>query len=680
LSKALVESGLGEDLSSVCGIDNDLIDSVFTLGLRGVQRGAEKKVESIIMDTLERLVRDGIPKGEIEAAMLAIEFSNREIKRAQGPYSLALMLRSLRAWLHGKAPWESLLFEPYWKTLKEEAAKNDRFFEDIISDQFLKNPHRALVTVQPEKDFLANEEKSFKDYVQKKEAALTVADRDRLKAESLELSRCQNEADDPAALAAIPHLSLSDLSPKPDSVKRELFDAGGVPCLSHTLRTNGISYVDAAFPVDIFDPDTYIWLPLFSRLVTSVGAAGKKWDEMSSLLARTVGDVYTFLRTSSAVEGTSRTISTPGGFFDIAGRDWLVFRMKTLDEKIDASLSLMMDLVRDADFTDQKRLRDLILEMKNDADTAFAPHGHGFAVNRASRFLSHSKAVDEIWNGIEQLFFIHEVSKMDIKTVSKKLIAIKDTLQHCGCIISLTSENGEASIERLGKTFGVLGPPRPPLVKDSQFFMKDYKFVTGNETTEVFSSDSLQVGFAGAAMKGAAYTSREHAAEQVLSHYLSTGALWEKIRMQGGAYGANAGCDGLERVFHFSTYRDGQPLASLAAFPKILEEESRRTPDAATLEKMIIGTYSRLKQPRSPSDNGLTDFMRFLYNIEDAHREALLQNVIDTDAAALQGRAAHLSATARSAAELRSVVAITGKKDAKKAAAALGVRAKELPI
>ncbi|MDR2731551.1 MAG: insulinase family protein, partial [Treponema sp.] len=103
LTRALIESGLGEDITPVSGLEGEIRETLFTAGLKSVKCGtaekAGKQVEQLILNELKRLVSEGIPEEEIEAALLSMEFSQREIKRANGPYSLVWMRRSLRGWL-----------------------------------------------------------------------------------------------------------------------------------------------------------------------------------------------------------------------------------------------------------------------------------------------------------------------------------------------------------------------------------------------------------------------------------------------------------------------------------------------------------------------------------------------------------------------------------------------------
>ena len=145
-------------------------------------------------------------------------------------------------------------------------------------------------------------------------------------------------------MAAIPHLSRQDLSPEIEKTPREFYDASGVPVIAHPLFTNGISYADLVFPVDILEPADYPWLPFFARAVVSMGLPGTDYGEVSSLLARTAGGFHAMLQTGALVPGASAAATLPQGILDIGGRDWIIYRLKALDEKIGPSLDLTLRL------------------------------------------------------------------------------------------------------------------------------------------------------------------------------------------------------------------------------------------------------------------------------------------------------------------------------------------------
>ncbi|MDR2071235.1 MAG: insulinase family protein [Treponema sp.] len=693
LTRLLIESGLGEDLASGSGLETDLRETVFCAGLMGVSPETKSEaVEALILGELERLVREGIPKEEIEAALLSMEFSNREIRRVGAPYSLVWLQRAFRGWLHGAKPWASLLFVPRFTRLKECLAADSRFFESLIQKYLLDNPHRALVTVTPQKGYLEAKEAALAARLAEKEAAMSEDERRRIREKSAELERIQSRGDSPEALARIPHLSRKDLSPAVEPVPRELRAAAGSPVLVHDLFTNGITYVYLAFPADILDGDDYLWLPLFSRAVVSVGLPGMDYGEVSSLLARTVGDLAAAPMSGSIIEGGSRAIPTPAGIFDLAGREWIGYHIKALDEKIGPALDLTRRLITEADFSDQRRIRDLVLEMKNDMDLSLAPNGHIFAGGRSSRDFSRSRRVEELWSGLDQLRFAHTAAGMDTAEICGRLTALRDRLRAGGFIANLTGqgETLEKTLKHLETRWRDFGPPQPanPAVRQDSFALHPE---AGPVKAEVYSSPSLQVGFAALSLPGAAFPRREHAAEAVLSHQLSTGALWEDIRMKGGAYGAFAYADGGEKIFTLSTYRDPNPLRSLGAFTAILRDRAGLPGKGAlnaaqqaaledALEKAIIGRYSKETQPRTPAGKGSIDFSRFLAGVESCHQEMKLRALIDISEDDLAEAARRLSDSADSAGFPLTPVIIAGSAAAKEAAGRLGVEPKELPV
>jgi Zn-dependent M16 (insulinase) family peptidase len=716
LTRTLIDSGLGEDLSPVSSLMWELRETVFCVGILGLntptgedaskedafEKGAlekaGKKVEALIFGELERLEQEGIPKEEIEAALLGMEFSHREIRRSGGPFSMVWMRRSLTAWLYGGKPWDNLLFAPPFAELKRRIGEDPRYFEKMIRRYLLDNTHRAFVSIVPEEDFLEKKETALGKRLEEIEASLGDTGKKAVAEKEAELVLVQEKEDSPEALASIPHLSRNDLSPEIEIVKREYADASGAPALVHPIFTNGITYIDLAFPLDIFAPADYPWFPFFSRAAVSMGLPGMDYGEVSTLKARIFGGFHAILHSRSGAPGSAKTASLPAGTLDIVGRDWIIFRLKTLDEKIASSLDLALRLITETDFSDLRRLRDLVLEMKNDLDSNLAPAGHLFAKGFSSRIFSRSLIVDEIWSGLDQILFAHKLAELDVSEISEKLKTIQASLAGAGLLVNITGNTkGEAERET-GKRFGSFGPPLPrkSATQDPENFyaLSELRHAPGESSikAQVFSSPSLQVGFAAMSLRAVPYGSPLEAAELVLSHQLSTGALWEEIRMKGGAYGAFAGCDHLEGIFSFSSYRDPNPLRSLEAFNSIINNTSRDSEDESarkdSVDKAVIGVYAHETHPLTPAEKGQVDFRRFLNGIENSHRSRRRKDIIAVTVEQVDAAMKRLANEICAANEVSATnetgntypVIIAGKADAEKAAAHLGVKVWNLPV
>jgi len=676
LTRALIESGLGEDITPVSGLEVEIRETIFAAGLKGVAGDPERmghEAEDLILRELRRLAEEGIAQEEIEAALLSMEFSQREIKRSGGPFSLVWMRRSLRTWIHGCSPWNSLLYNPAIAKIKKNLSLDKRYFEKLIQKYFIDNPHRALVIIEPKEDYLPRQEERLSLMLAEKERSLTDFQRRQIVEKSEALEKIQSEADSEQALAAIPHLSRNDLKPEHDHIPRryeELCGSGarGVPVLYHDLFTNGITYADIAFPVDTLSGDDYKWLPFYSRAAVSVGLPGMDYGEVSSLLARTVGGFNSLLHTGSAVKASSN----PAEF---AGRDWLIYRIKCLDEKIAPSLDLALRLISETDFSDKRRINDLVLEMKNEMDSSLAPAGHMYASGRAGRFCSGSKKTDETWSGLSQINFVHQLARMDTDEIADKLLYLREKIAGSGLIANITGRAPETTGAHFAQRFGRFGPPA-----DAVTVARKPDGYSGS-FAEVFASASLQIGFAAMTLDAAPFDTAEQAAEMVLSHQLSTGALWEDIRMKGGAYGAFVNSDHIENCVCFATYRDPNPLRSLDAISAILKNGSNKDSSCSqsagedNLVKSIIGCYAKETRPRTSAEKGLLDFFRFLYGMEDSYQKRKMQRLVSVSTSGLSSAFKELGSR-----QVHGTVIITGMKSAEEAARSLGTEVQVLPV
>jgi Zn-dependent M16 (insulinase) family peptidase len=145
--------------------------------------------------------------------------------------------------------------------------------------------------------------------------------------------------------------------------------------------------------------------------------------------------------------------------------------------------------------------------------------------------------------------------------------------------------------------------------------------------------------------------------------------------MKGGAYGAFSNSDSIEDCVSFATYRDPAPLRSLDTISSILKDKSIAKCTEDYLVKSIIGCYSRETRPRTSAENGLVDFYRFLYRIEDSYRKRKLERLISVSTADI--------ASAFDSLRSRTVsgrVIIADEKTAEQAAKTLGTEVKILPV
>ncbi len=623
LQKALLESKLGDDLSPATGLETELSELVFTVGLRGVETRAAGSVQELVLSTLAELAERGVPEEMVQAALHRVEFRNSEIQRGGRPYSLTLMRRALRGWLHGTDPQATLEFRRPMDLLKAEAAGGG-YFERLIEEYLVSNPHRSTVLVRPDPDQQRREQEEEQRELRVIREGWGPGGREELQLELERLKAFQEQEDSAEVLARIPALHLTDLRRPVEVIPTEYPDRQlSFPLLYHDLYTNGVIYLDLAFDTGVVDERFLPLLPLFSRAVRGSGLPGVPYYDVARRLSLYTGGFGAALSADTAVQ--------PKG--SVRGR--LIFRLKMLEQNLGSAVRLAGDLLAKADFRDYDRLETIVREMRNDLKASLVPGGSHYAALRAAARLSAASVIEESWKGISQFTWMDSLSRGLAKgqkgfdDLAGALEALRARLIDPSALtVNVTCEQqaAEAAMSAAAELVASLGSPAAAL---SGAVVSPFSLDPLPEAKAEALVGSMNVNFVAHEFPASLFGSVENAHESVLAHFLTTGYLWERIRMQGGAYGAGAGANGLEGLFGFSTYRDPNTLSSLASFREALSFASRIDLDADTFEKIVIGAAGKEDRPMAPGEKSFVAFRRKMLGITDEQRQARRDALID---------------------------------------------------
>lgn len=634
LSKTLRESGLGEDLSPQCGLDTSFRQLIFSAGLRGTQAGREEAIEKLIVDTIEAAAASGFTPEALDAAIHTVSFSNKEIRRGAGAYGLRLFNKAIRGWLHGAAPEATLSFELPMAELRSRMEGQPRYLESLALSMISRNAHRSTVTVYPEAGLLERRNAEREAELARVAASLSKEELKALKLRGERLDEAQRRADPPEAVAKLPRLTRGDLPREVETVVRREARIGEVPTILHPIFTNGIVYLDMAFPLDCLNRDSLAWLPLVTRFVTSAGLPGQGYDRVAEQLARASGGFGAYLDSSTRIGGGEAS-------------SFAFIRLKALKERFPRALDLALELLASADWKDEKRVEDIFAELRNDIASAIVPAGNSFAQTRAASALSEASAIEDIWRGTSQVEFVLAPSRPRSELAQAVGAASSSIFCRKGLRLSITAEDGdlpgamaaiEKSLSMLPAEGSGLQPPAAPFPPAS-----------GPEAYSI----SAQVGFAAAAFPASRIGTKACGNESLLAHWLNTGPLWEELRVRRGAYGASAWTDGVEGMACLSTYRDPSPAESLPYFAQALEEAARSfglSGDCgeAELEEALVGAIGRDQRPMLPEEKGFIDFKRSLVGITDELRQVKRDAMLSATCGDLSDAAARLAAACRS--------------------------------
>jgi Zn-dependent M16 (insulinase) family peptidase len=620
LWKALVESGLGQDIYPYSGLETELRQMVFSVGLRGTEKTRARELEDLVAATLHELCEGRIEPELINAALNRVTFNNREIKGGGYPYGLRLLRRILRGWLHGVAPEETLAVNRHLKRIKELMEAGTASIGHLVRKYLLENPHRSTVVVVPDPDFTERENAGLAEYIKGVERTLTSARKRELMDSLEELKEFQQKKESAADERKIPYLKLQSLPAQVEHITgtRETLP-GRIELYAHPMETNGITYIDFAFSAVGMDENLVLFVPLFTKILTKAGLPGARYDEVQRRLTSLTGGFNGELLVSTIIGGREPA-------------EEVIFRLKLLDETLEPGLALAAGLIRQADFSDNTHLKDLLREYYNDYKASLIPQGHRYAMIRAGSRFSAAAAGKEKWDGLTQFLFAHELCsnpEAGVKRLIPELERIRRFLLASGRLkINVTTrpERVEGIRESLTGLFSDLPSTGPGNAAAGGGPMSESEAdaagvpASGAQMIESFIL-STSVNFTAHVLRGAAFGTREYACEEVLGHILKTGLLWEKIRMRGGAYGAYSSPLGFDELFCFASYRDPNLSATLTAYRQALRELLAAVPGRTELDKAVIGTVSNYEIPYKPHDKGFVAFKRALLGVTDELRQ-----------------------------------------------------------
>ena len=609
LHKALTESGLGEAVISTA---LDVAQPVLNLGLRGANADDAKKIEALILDTLARLAEEGIDDATIEATLNSLEFELRERNTGGYPRGIAYFFGALGNWLYGRNPIDGLRFEAALAALKGRIAAGEKVIEAMIRTHLLDNTHRTTLVLRPDGGQAEREEAAERARLDAARDAMSENEISAAVEVTRKLKVLQNAADKPEDLAKIPTITVSDLPREGISIPTEDTSVDGVRTLFHDLATNGIVYFDIGFDLKTLPRDLLPYLPLFSRALKQTGTGGQDFVSLTQRIGRSTGGIAVSLLASPVLDSDEAAAL-------------LLVRGKAVADKAGEMLDIVHDILTDARLDNRDRLRQIVAEDKARAEASLVPAGHQYAMLRLRSTLHEADWLSEQTGGITQMLFRRELAENienDWPSVLGALEAIRRHLVNANAAIVNVTTDAATWSGFTGKLKSFLSRlPR------ENFSRADWSPVPhpANEGLTI----PAQVNYVA---KGASLKALGHnptGALAVVTKYLRTTYLWDKVRVEGGAYGGFASFNPLSDTYAFGSYRDPNLVATLDVYDAV-PGFLRKGVSKSDIERSIIGTIGDLDPYMLPDAKGYTALLWALTGITDAYRQQRREQVLGT--------------------------------------------------
>lgn len=595
VKQALIDAGIGDDVYG--SYDAGILQPVFSFVAKNANASQADEFESIIENTLKEVVKTGINKEALLAGINSSEFKFREADFGQFPKGLLFGLNCLDSWLFDDMkPFIHL--ECLGTFAKLRKAVDTDYFEKLIQEYLLDNTHGSSVTVKPKRGLGNEREEALAKELSDYKASLSDEEIDKLIEETEHLKKYQEEPSSDEDLRKLPMLTRADMKKEAMPFSNIEDTLSDVKVVRHDIESNGIDYISFLFDAGDFAQSELGYLGFFTNALGLVSTENYSYTDLANATNIYTGGIST------------GTASHP----DIKDRNNFVFKfevkLKVLEKNLDKALELMEQMLLASDFTDTKRLGEIVAQIKARLQANLSSSGHLVAAMRSmSSFSRYALYQDEL-KGIAFYRSICHIEKElfeSPESVSDKLAAIaKKLFARNRMLISFTGNseaygNAKLSLEKVIAGFNKMSA------------IGNQAEVHFNTAKEAFI-DASQIQYVAKTgdfiCEGYEYTG----ALRLLRIILSYDYLWINVRVKGGAYGCmNTFLRSGES--YFVSYRDPNLSDTLDVYDRIPEYIKSFSPDERDMTKYIIGTFSALDTPMNPEAKGSRSLSAYLEGI-----------------------------------------------------------------
>lgn len=612
----LETTALGNSPSSLLGVDDSGRELTFLCGLEGAEPDRAEAIEQGVLEVLREVARDGVPLEDVEAVLHQLELSQREIGGDSYPYGLQLIMNGLGAVLHDGDPVALWDMDAVLADLRE-AILDPGYIRGLVQRWLLDNPHRVRVTLAPDTTLSETRRQREAARLAALRAALTPADAERIRRDAEALAARQAQKDDPEVLPRVGREDIPAGLRVAQGREAELrLGSEAIPLAVYAQGTNGLVYEQMLFDLPPLAPEELELLPLYTALVSELGAGNRDYLEMQQWQSRVSGG----LRMSYSVRGD----------LDDAGRGLghLILSGKALENQAHAFNDLMRVTLEDLRFDESNRVREYVAQMKARWENSVTGQGHSLAMQAAAASFS---AVAGFNQRVSGLHGIRRVKALDAA------IAQDDALEQ----LLARLKGLHAKVLSAPRRFLLIGDQeRLPALENALEatwsgaryapLAEPFHFAAPPAPRSVAWLANTQVQFCSKAYAAVPLDHADAAPLMLLGGFLRNGFLHGAIREKGGAYGGGAGYDSNACAFRFYSYRDPRLEETLRDFDASVQWLLDGRHEQRQLEEAVLGVISDMDKPLSPSGEARVAYHNQLYGRTPEQRRRTRERLLAT--------------------------------------------------
>ena len=592
LKQALIDAGIGSEITG--GYDSGTLQPTFSVIAKNTNPQEKEHFLAVIRETLEGLVKNGLNKKSLLAGINSSEFRYREADFGHFPKGLLYGIQCLDSWLYDDMrPFLHLEALDTYRFLKEQVETD--YFEQLIQKYLLNNKHASVVIIEPEKGLNAKNEAALEKKLAEYKAGLSEDEIRKLIADTKHLKEYQETPSPKEDLEKIPMLARSDMKKEAAPFYNTELSVKGIPVVHHDIYSNGIIYLTMLFDIAHVPAEDIPYLGVLKAVLGYVDTKNYSYADFANEVNIHTGGIS----------------STIGVYPSVKDKDdyqvKFEVRTKALYDKLPEAATLMKEMLFTSNIDDEKRLYEIIAELKSRLQVSISSAGHSVASTRAMTYFSKAAAYKDTITFYETLCDLEahfDERKEALTAKLKEMVSSIFTKEHL--LVSVTCEKDGLSIVETELEKFI------PMLYETSGEEKQAEIVPVRKN-EGFM-DASQVLYVARAGNFRAHGFDYHGALRILKVIMEYDYLWINIRVKGGAYGCMNGYMKNGDTY-FVSYRDPNLEKTNEIYDGIPAYIEQFTADERDMTKYIIGTISDMDVPMNPSTKGDRSMAAYLQNI-----------------------------------------------------------------
>ncbi len=578
LKRALKKAGIGKE------IHGDTLTRAYQGEFDIIAKGADvrraEEFREIIFRTLRQLVKEGFSERQKLSAINRLEFYLREGEYGTTPAGLAICYQYvMNSWLYGGDPFQYLHFDEIMGEIREGAEQG--LFEGLIRKYLLENSYGLSVVLYPQADLALRQDQELRQELIRYGETLSEEEKDLLVQRTRDLLAYQAEEDSEETKKTVPRLGLGDMKKEAEQVETESFLLKDIPCWYVPAACSQIVYLKAYWDLSGLPRRLYPYASI-----------------LAALLGRMDTERFTYEDLSDEIHIRTGGISINVGILERLDHSFkaeLQLGAKCLVPESEEMCGLLLEILKGTLLEDEERLREILEEEYSQMESEIEEDGYSIALQRAMAGLSEASLAGQYLSGTEYFWFLKDLLE-DFETRKEELIRNLQTVRsvilqktHMEMAGGSTPENRPVLIRCMERLYEGIDEGEPGQEPEKDRFLpvpKREGLITPGQVQYVAQAGIFQTPYRGSML--------------VARQILGLDYLWNRLRVQGGAYGASAGFTRLG-ILYFASYEDPNLSATLREYQGVADYLENFRADEQELEKFIIGTVGALDTPLTPA-------------------------------------------------------------------------------